>query len=170
MRARENVTDRKSLLEDELILVRNSGEIPEIALHGSLYYLTADEDGPRLILEAGEVEALYAAALERAREIVLRDLNPRSRDLPIYRGLARSMVNWRRLQKFCGRINRSCPGFHATVARSLVEFLETELQDVRSGRRASSVNCSAGEMTGYCRELSLPLSALPSGWSELCRK
>lgn len=170
MQADEKAANRKRLLADELIIVRNSGEIPEIALHNSLYYLTEDREGPRLALEDDEVEALFAAALERAREIVLRDLNPRNRDLSIYRGPVRSMVNWRRLQEFCGRIHRSCPGFRETVARALVEFLETELRDVRSGRRASSVNCSAGELEGYCRELSLPLSALPSGWNKLCRK
>lgn len=170
MQGREKGIERKSLLEDELIIVRNSGEIPEIALHGSLYHLTENEDGPRLTLEEDEVEALYTAALQRAREIVLRDLDPLNRDLPIYRGIARSLVNWRRLQKFCSRINRSCPGFNETVAGSLIEFLEKELGDIRSGRRASSVNCSTSELEGYCRELSLPLSALPSGWPELCRK
>ena len=162
--------DRKGLLEEECILVRNSGEIPEIALHTSLYYLTEDEDGPRLTLEDKELEALYEAALERAREIVLRDLDPGNRDLCMYRGPARSMVNWRRLQEFCGRINRSCPGFSETVSRSLIAFLEAELRDVRAGRRASSVNCSAGELERFCRELSLQPSSLPSGWADLCRK
>ncbi|HHO47006.1 MAG TPA: hypothetical protein ENN06_00875 [Desulfobacteraceae bacterium] len=162
--------DRQSLLEDELILVRNSGEIPEIALHASLYYLTEDADGPKLVLQDQELEALYGVALERAREIVLRDLEPRNRTLTIFRGPARSMVNWRRLQDFCARIHRCCPGFDKRVAGALIKFLEAEIRDVGAGRRTSSVNCSAGELERYCRELSLHPSFLPAGWTELCMK
>jgi hypothetical protein len=162
--------DRESILEDERIIVRNSGEIPEIALYASLYYLTGDENGPGLILQDEELEVLYGAALERAREIVLRDLDPRNRDLPVYRGPARSMVNWHRLQKLCARINRPCTGFNRKVSRALIEFLEDEMREVGAGRRASSVNCSAGDLEKYCRELSLHPSSLPSGWSGLCLK
>lgn len=162
--------DRQSILEDELLLVRNSGEIPEIALHASLYYLTGDEDGPKLVLGDEEREALYSAALERAREIVLRDLEPRNRTLPIFRGPARSMANWRRLQDFCARIQRCCPGFNKRVAGALITFLEAEIRDVGEGRKTSSVNCSAGELERYCGVLSLHPSFLPAGWTELCTK
>jgi hypothetical protein len=160
--------DRKALLEEELIIVRNSGEIPEIALHSSLFFLTEDEEGPRLRLREDELQALYQEALARAREIVLRDLDPRNRDLRIYRGVARSLVNWQRLQKFCGRISRQCPGFRETVALALLAFLDNELREVRAGKRASSVNCSAGDLEAYCRELSLEISSLPPGWAALC--
>jgi hypothetical protein len=169
-KTKNEIPDRKSILEDELIIVRNSGEIPEIALHSSLYYLTEDEDGPGLVLQDEELEVLYSAALERAREIVLRDLNPQNRGLALYRGPARSMVNWYRLQKFCARINRPCPGFNKKVAGSLIKFLEAEMRDVGAGRRTSSVNCSAGELEEYCRKLSLHPSLLPSGWSGLCQQ
>jgi hypothetical protein len=40
--------ERRSIVEDELFLIRDSGELPEIAYHSSLYYLTEDQDGPRL--------------------------------------------------------------------------------------------------------------------------
>lgn len=161
-------SDRKALLEEELIIVRNSGEIPEIALHSSLFFLTEDEEGPRLRLREDELQALYQAALARAREIVLRDLDPRNRDLRIYRGVARSLVNWQRLQKFCGRINRQCPGFREMVARELLAFLDNELREVRTGNRTSSVNCSAGDLEAFCRELSLEVSLLPADWAALC--
>jgi hypothetical protein len=161
-------SDRETLLEEELIILRNSGEIPEIALHASLYFLTEDEEGPRLSLREDELQLLHQAALERAREIVLRDLDPCNRDLRIYRGVARSRVNWQRLQRFCGRINSQCPGFRETVARALLAFLENELREVRAGKRASSVNCSARDLEAYCRELSVEMTLLPSGWRSLC--
>lgn len=161
-------SDRQALLEEEAIIVRNSGEIPEIALHTSLYFLTADADGPRLCLRDEELLLLHKAALARAREIVLRDLEPRNRDLRLYRGLARSLVNWQRLQKLCGRINRQCPGFREQVARALLAFLDNELREVGAGVRSSSVNCSASDLAAYCRELDLELSQLPPAWESLC--
>jgi hypothetical protein len=166
--AQTGTSDREALLAEELIILRNSGEIPEIALHSSLYFLTEDAQGPRLTLRENELQLLHRAALARAREIVLRDLDPRNRDLRIYRGVARSVVNWQRLQRFCGRINRQCPGFRKTVARALIAFLENELREVQAGKRVSSVNCSAGELESYCRELLVEVSLLPAGWSSLC--
>lgn len=166
--AQTGTSDREALLEEELIILRNSGEIPEIALHSSLYFLTEDEQGPRLTLREGELQLLYTAALARAREIVLRDLYPHNRDLRIYRGVARSLVNWQRLQRFCGRINRQCPGFRETVARALLAFLDNELREVRAGQRVSSVNCSARDLEIYCRELLVERSLLPAGWRSLC--
>jgi hypothetical protein len=164
----KRTSDRLALLEEELVIVRNSGEIPEVALHASLYFLSEDPQGPRLKLREDELELLYAAALARAKEIVLRDLDPRNRDLRIYRGIARSLVNWQRLQKFCGRINRPCPEFRETVVPALLAFLENELQEVRTGGRKSSVNCSAKDLEAYCRELSVEKTLLPAGWSCLC--
>ncbi|MHB8808491.1 MAG: class I SAM-dependent methyltransferase [Desulfobulbaceae bacterium] len=166
--AETRTTDRQALLEEESIILRNSGEIPEIALHSSLYFLTEDEAGPLLALQEDELELLYSAALARAREIVLRDLDPHNRDLRIYRGVARSMVNWQRLRKFCNRINRQCPGFREQVAAALRTFLHNEMREVRAGRRASSVNCCARDLDSYCRELSLEISSLPPGWATLC--
>lgn len=165
---RTETSDRKALLEEELIILRNSGEIPEIALHTSLYFLGEDEAGPRLTLHDDERQLLYQAALARAREIVLRDLDPRNRDLRIYRGLARSMVNWRRLRNFCSRISRECPGFQEQVARALLDFLDNELREVRAGGRASSLNCTAWDLEAFCRELGLEVSSLPQGWACLC--
>ena len=162
------MSERKALLEEELIILRNSGEIPEIALHTSLYFLSEDEEGPRFTLRDDERQLLYQAALARAREIVLRDLEPRNRDLRIYRGLARSMVNWRRLRNLCGRINRDCPGFQEQVAQALLDFLDNERREVRAGGRASAVNCSARALEAYCRELGLEVSSLPEGWAALC--
>ena len=160
--------DRDALLEEEILIVRNSGEIPEIALHTSLFYLTQDCDGPQLDLEEHEVQALYDSAIERACEIVLRDLQPDNRDLGLYRGPARTIYNWRRLQKMCSRINRGCPGFDRVVADALISFLHRELADVESNLRCSSVNCSERDLHSFMNELSVDWEELPADWSSLC--
>jgi hypothetical protein len=82
--------------------------------------------------------------------------------------VARSLVNWQRLQKLCGRINRHCPGFREEVAQALLAFLDNEMREVGAGLRVSSVNCNARELEAYCRELGLVLSRLPAGWEVLC--
>ena len=160
--------ERKSILAEEIIILRHSGEIPEIALHSSLYYLEEDESGPQISLREDELHVLYDAALERAREIVLRDLDPDNRDLSIYRGIARSIANWHRLQNFCRRINRDCHGFTKTVSQALVSFLQREVEDIEASVRLSSVNCSANDLCSFVEELCLDIESLPAGWKLLC--
>jgi len=162
--------DRESLLEEEIIILRNSGEIPEITLHSSIYYLEDDIEGPRIKLCEEELQQLYDAALARAREIVLRDLDPDNRDLSVYRGLARSIANWHRLQSFCCRINRQYPEFKETVSQALLLFMEREFEDTQKSQRLSSVNCTAEDIMSFCEELCTDVSRLPDGWSCLCKE
>ena len=160
--------EREAILEEEVLILRNSGEIPEIALHTSLYYLEEDEEGPRLSLKDRELHRLYDAALARAKEIVLRDLDPGNRDLTIYRGLARSIVNWRRLKSFCRRIDKRCPGFESEVSGALKVFIERECDDVACAGRPSSINCSSDTVLSFCAELGIDPGLLPDGWVQLC--
>lgn len=162
--------EREFILEEEIIILRNSGEIPEIALHSSIYYLEEDEEGPQIRLGEEELQQLYDAALARACEIVLRDLDPDNRDLPLYRGLVRSIANWHRLQNFCRRINRQCPGFRKTVSLALLSFLERELEDTQRSLRTPSVNCTADDIRSFCKELCVDATSLPDGWLCLCKE
>lgn len=146
--------DRRSLVEDELFLLGDSGELPEIAYHSSLYYLTEDQDGPGLILREDELRLLQEAALERCREIVLRDLLPENRDLSLYRGLRRSIFNWRRYCRFCRRIDqRQDDAFKERVAQALVRFIRQEAADVEEGCRESSVNCTTEDLLAFAEEV-----------------
>ena len=156
------------ILEEEIFILRDSGEIPEIAFHSTLHYLTEDEEGPKMLLTAEEVELLQDAALFRAREIVLRDLDPANRDLGIYRGVRRTIYNWQRLQDFCRRMGRDCSSFKATVGQALIDFLEQEVADIKSGSRTSSVNCSVEQLLGFAAILDVAVDSLPAGWQELC--
>ncbi len=163
-----NTELRAQILDDELLIVRDSGEIPEIALHATLHYLQEDPDGPQLTLTDAELQSLQDAALARCREIVLRDLDPDNRDLSIYRGIKRSIYNWQRLQAFCDRIGRRESGFKGVVREALVSFVYRELADVAAGIRSPAINCSVEELAVFCRQLGMDAGILPPGWQRLC--
>jgi hypothetical protein len=103
---------RQEVLEEEWLIVRHSGEIPEIALHSALYYLTDDPDGPRLQLSGEERESLQEAAATRYHEIIMRDLCFENRELSIYRGVRRAICNWHRFVAFCKRQDCACNHLH----------------------------------------------------------
>ncbi len=146
--------DRRSIVEDELFLLRDSGELPEIAYHSSLYYLTEDQDGPGLFLTESEQRLLQEAALERCQQIVLRDLVPDNRDLGFYRGPQRSIYNWQRYCRFCQRVDqRQDDAFKERVAQALVRFIRQEAADVEEGCRESSVNCTTEDLLAFAEEV-----------------
>jgi hypothetical protein len=160
--------DKADLLADELLIVRHSGEIPEVALHGSIYYLTQDPDGPVLKLKDEDLAPLKSAVVERYCEIIFRDLEPDNRDKGLYRGLARCVANWGRLAKFCRLEGRKMNRIRSEVAEALCRFLGRELDDVLSGRRISCINCSADELRQLAVDLNLSDNDLPDGWQCLC--
>lgn len=156
------------LLSDELLIVRYSGEIPEVALHGSLYYLTRDPEGPGIDLAFEERRLLKEMAAVRYREIIRRDLDPENRTKSHYRGPARCIANWRRMERFCRRERIGLAGFRQEVSRALVALLERELSDLVGGKGVSSINCTADELYRFCRELGLAAVALPAGLEKIC--
>jgi len=158
------------LLADELLIVRHSGEIPEVALHGSIYYLTQDADGPRMTLDAKDIVRLKNAVVERYCEIIFRDLEPDNRDQGLYRGLGRCVANWGRLVKFCHEERREVDRIRSEVAGALCRFIGRELRDVQSGSRVSCINCTLPELEQLLAELHLSSEQLPTGWLSLWRK
>jgi NADH pyrophosphatase NudC (nudix superfamily) len=159
--------EKAALLADEVLLVRNSGEIPEVAMYSSMYYLTGDPDGPSVSLEEQDLALLRAAVISRYRAIMLRDLEPDNRDKRSYRGLARCIVNWRRFRKFCGRIGHSTGPMRAEVGQALSRFLGQELQDVMSGKRQTAINCTFADLALLLAEVGLQPVDLPEGWELL---
>ncbi len=162
--------ERLLILEEEVLLVRHSGEIPEVALHASLYYLREDDDGPHLRLSAEEEQLLEQAAAERYEEIILRDLNPANRDLRLFRGLRRAEENWQRYARFCERSHIDATPFRIEAARALSRYLKQEQGEVARGQREPSLNCPAQTVQNLARALGLRDDALPQGWESLCRE
>ena len=156
------MTETENLLAEELLIVRHSGEIPEIAFHGSLYYLCEDPAGPQLTLSQAEVESLRQRAVARYREILLRDLSPENRDARIFRGLKRCIFNWQRLGKFCARQGMEIEApLRREVAEALRCFLRREAEEVRAGLRHSCLNCTREELDGFAREIGVLPEQLP---------
>lgn len=157
-------------VENEWFAVRHSGETPEIALHSAIYYLTEDRDGPGLVLAEDELAMLRQAAAERYLEIILRDLLPANRDLALYRGVKRSIINYHRYQSFCRRQQLDGHTIIPEVAASLLLFLVNEAVAVAKKRRAPSINCSFLELNVFAQQLGLVEENLPSTLALLCEQ
>lgn len=160
--------DKETYITEEALIVLHSGEIPEVAYHGSLYYLTEDPEGPGLELYNDDIFPLKQAVVGRYHTIILRDLDPENRDERIYRGLARCVANWQRLVKFCARENMDYGEIRDETANRLRAFLQKEIADVQSGKRSSCINCSIEEIKDMAESLRLSSADLPQGWQELC--
>lgn len=161
---------QRDLLENEWFAVRYSGETPEIALHSALYYLTEDSEGPGLVLAVDEINLLRQAAAERYLEIILRDLDPANRVLPIYRGVKRSIINYHRYQSFCRRQQLDGSKIIAEVAAALLLFLASEAVAVAKERRTPAINCSFIELNGFAQHLGLVEVSLPAAIALLCEQ
>ena len=153
-----NSTDRRELLDNEWHIVRDSGEIPEVAYHSSLYYLTQDDNGPHLQLSDEEIDRLLAAVRARYRDIILRDMLPENRGKSFYRGLNRSMENWRRFTVFHQRYRVEYLSLQREAAGALLAFLASE---VACGLPSASLNCSLQELLAFAHELGLFRHELP---------
>jgi hypothetical protein len=152
-------SERQELLDNEWHAVRDSGEIPEVAYHSSLYYLTMDENGPLLQLSGEEIDRLLDAARCRYRDIILRDMLPENKGKSIYRGLKRSMENWRRFTVFCERYKVEFLLLQQEAAAALQSFLASEIAN--GVFPSASLNCTLQELLAFAHELGLLHHQLP---------
>jgi len=155
-------------LHDELLIVRHSGEIPEVALHSSIYFLTRDPDGPVIDLSQEELLLLKKMVLARYQEIINRDLDPDNRDKSLYRGLARCICNWQRLKRFCRREGFATDSFRKEIAGGIITLLNKESLDIATQKRTASINCTALELTEFLDELGINFADLPDDWGDIC--
>lgn len=163
------VEDRALILEEEWLIVRHSGEIPEVALHSTFDYLCNDPEGPGMVLQGEELAMLQDAVKERYLEIIFRDLTPVNRTLSMYRGVGRALCNWTRLRKFCDRCSMDVSPLRTQVGEALLELLHLELREYGDGEDVGAFNCTADELEQFTAELRLDKEVLPEGWSVICR-
>jgi len=161
-------SDKKTYIAEEAFVVLHSGEIPEVTYHESIYYLTEDVEGPGLQLNIDDVFSLKQAVIKRYRAIILRDIDPGNRDKGLYRGMVRCVANWQRLLKFCTREKMDVSVIRVETAEALIKFLCNEFNEVQSGSRSSSINCSQAEIEELAISLGVSLDDLPERWRELC--
>jgi len=165
-----NASERQALLEEELLLVRHSGEIPEVALHASLHYLCDDADGPGVQLTAQEIQALEAGVIARYQEIILRDLNVENRTLPMFRGIRRANHNWYRFIRFSDKIGLSHQGFRDRAANALLHYLQVVLIERKQDSEIPAVNCLPEALVTFAIALGIEEDRLPENWPSLCEK
>lgn len=156
------------LLEDEWLMVRYSGETPEIALHSAIYHLTVSNDGPQLTLTEEQLALLRQAAVDRFHEIITRDLRHANHGTSSYRGIHRSIINYRRFCTFCERqrIGRSVQ--QEMAAAALLDFLEIEMAEIRRRQRPSIINCSYAALKSFAADLGIDLDLRYTGLAEFC--
>lgn len=162
----KKMSNHKELLENEWYHVRHSGEIPEVALHSSIHYLTEDIEGPGLELGKDELNLLNDAALQRYQEIIIRDISPENRDTSMYRGVLRAICNWRRFKRFCVRHQLNHAPIKEEVRERFITFLQKEVTEVSSRFRSGSINCTFEELHSFAVEMDVELS----DWSEELEK
>ena len=162
------MTEMQHLIEEEVFAIRQSGEMPEVALHTALYYLQEDPEGPRVTISPENLRLLKDAVEKRYQRILMRDLNPRYRGRSIYRGLDRAIANWQRLVRFCERENRAIDEHRRDAAAALLAFLTIETAEVTAGQKESCINCSATALEAFAETVGLASSQLPDGWGKLC--
>lgn len=160
--------DRDALVEDEWYTVRYSGEIPEVAFHSSIYHLTSDDDGPQLELTAQHRQYLVDAVKQRYIDIILRDLLPANKHTGGYRGVKRSLINWKRFVLFCAQYHVDEEPLKPVIGDTLCEFLEYELKYKKRDDNRDCLNCTWSELQEYSHLLGLEISDLPDGSRDLC--
>lgn len=161
---------KKNFLEDEVFIIEDSGEMPEVALQSSLYFLCTDPDGPGLTLDDDDIQPLKKAVISRYQTIILRDLTPANRKKTIYRGLARCAINWQRMKIFAQREKLDISHVRHKTAPALIAFLKEEVCYVNRGGESSCPNCNQESLDEFARELGLSPDELPCGWKDLCCK
>jgi len=160
--------ETEEYIDEEVFFIERSGEMPEVAYHSSLFFLTRDEDGPGVSLSDKQLLPMKKAVISQYADIMRRDLNPENRDKRIYRGLERCVANWERLNTFCARAGLSADFLKEEMATRLRAFLDNEVKECSSGQRHSSINCNSSRLKKFAGELGLKTSDLPPGWQQLC--
>ena len=155
-------------LDNEWFVVRHSGELPEVAFHSSLHYLTEAEDGPRLSLADHHLHGLKEAAMARYCDIILRDITVENRHASIYRGVKRAIINHQRLKRFCRRQGVGMDlEFRELAAKRLTALLAVELAEHARGEQVL-INCSFHELCSFAAEVGLDAATWPAGIEGLC--
>ncbi len=160
--------ERAELLDDEWLIVRNSGEIPEITYHSVLYFVSVDPEGPGIDLSENEKKHLKDAAVQRYHEIILRDIQLENFHKTIYRGIKRTIYNWYRCKAFGERQNLDCNAFRETAARILLLFLEQGMQAAGESLPENFLNCHFDELVAFTKELSIAPEKLSPDLVQFC--
>jgi hypothetical protein len=158
---------RQELIADEVFILTDGGEMPEVAFFSALHYLTTDENGPGLELWPSELALLKEAVVRRYTAIVLRDLCPENKEKPIYRGVRRSAANWQRLHSYARREKIDITAIQRQAGQALLNFLKHEYDAVIRRGEACCLNCSEERLAAYAASLGVALEGAVAQWRRL---
>ncbi len=152
------MNSKESYLQQEVDWIENSGEMPEVAFYESLFYLTEEEEGPKLVLTSSDIKVLEDAVVNRFKTIILRDLEFANRRSTIFRGLKRAIINYNRLKKYQKRKNRIDSGMKDEMSSSLLEYIRCECEDISDKRYYRTINCTREELEHFAEELGVNIA------------
>jgi len=135
-----------------VLIIDHSGELPEVAYHNSLYYLSEDIDGPGIELGENDLLALRMAVIRQYIRIIERDITTSNRDRRIYRGLERAWINWRRCQAFAEKYHIDLSEARDRILEKLRNFLMDEVDRIKSGKEYS-LDINAGQLACFLKDL-----------------
>ena len=158
----------KDLIGEEAFMISKAGELPEVAYHYAIHYLTEDIEGPGIHLDPNDLTPLKKSVANCYKRIILRDLDPENRDKRIYRGLERAAINWDRLSGFALKEKIDLNKIKSELSKALMIFLKRESDDVLSAKRTPSINCSFQTLSGFASQLGLSEDQLPSHIKKIC--
>ena len=152
------MNSRESYLQQEVDWIENSGEMPEVAFYESLYYLTEEKEGPKLILTLSDIRLLEDAVVNRYKTIILRDLEFANIRSVIFRGLKRAIINYKRLKRYQKKKNLVDNGLKKEIGCSLIEYIRRECSEISDKRHYRTINCTREELEQFAEELGVNIS------------
>ena len=154
-------------VEDEILMVEDGGEMPEVALYSSLYYLRQDQEGPQLTLTKPEIGLLKKAVLNNFNKIIQREIRVENRGTAPHRGLERTIANWFRLQKFAEKEQLNTSKIKKELQHNIVSFICHEYNEVLINKQQSVINCSPERLLQLCQDIDLDLTSHQPNWQQL---
>ncbi len=148
---------REEIIE-EAEIIKDSGEIPEVAYWNSLYYLEEDPEGPKLTLTPEEKRFLKRAVIARYLFIIKRDLTFENIGKPFYRGLTRAAINWKRLRRFLKKEGFSAEAPSLLILEDLRRFLR------QAASHPEKITLSLEEIRNFLKDLYFPPETFLRAW------
>ncbi len=148
---------REEIIE-EAEIIKDSGEIPEVAYWNSLYYLEEDPEGPKFTLTPEEKRFLKRAVIARYLFIIKRDLTFENIGKPFYRGLTRAAINWKRLCTFLKKEGFSTEAPSLLVLEDLRRFLR------QVAPKPEIITLDLEEIKDFLKALSFPPETFLKAW------
>ena len=83
----------------------------------------------------------------------MRDLNYSSISTPVFRGIKRAIINYKRLKKYQTRKHIKNHNWEKEISGLLIEYMDQECRDISEKRFYRTINCSHKELEEFAKEI-----------------